>query len=167
MNRLIMAIAIAAALICAASCKSKTGSIAPSTVTATVKPDVLGDKPAMMPKAVIYRMNGDYSRNVPVSVSPEGQLLSFPAPSDITEAAMPVDLGNGWWLDRRGISSNSLFTRYTYADYAAMKSVPSPGEIMKAIIPGARPTDLRTLPMTPSEAAADIQAVKRWIEENK
>ena len=69
-----------------------------------------------LPKAQIYKMSGDWSQYVPVTFNAEGtELVSFPAPSDITNNSIPVSVGDGWWLDRRGVSQNTVFTRWTYA----------------------------------------------------
>lgn len=116
--------------------------------------------PAVMPKAVAYRMSGPYSLNVPVNVNAAGNIVSYPAPTDLGPDSTPIDLGGGWWLDRRGVSANSVFTRYTYAEYRALKTAPSLSELKEAVIPGAKVSETVTLPMTLSEAEADLPAVK-------
>lgn len=117
-----------------------------------------------LPKATVYRMEGDASpENVPVTISPAtGNIVSFPGPRDIV-GQEPIALGNGWYLDRRGIGENSRFTRWTYAEYQKLTAVPSTAEIKAAIIPGARPTDIRHLQMTPWEAEADTAAIKKYL----
>ena len=117
-----------------------------------------------MPRAVAYRMSGDYADNVPVTLAPDGSLESYPAPSDINAASRPVPLAGGWWLDRRGVSPRSVFTRYTYAGYAALKEAPSPSQLLEAVIPGARVTSVVTLPMTTAEAVADTAAVNASLQ---
>ena len=43
-----------------------------------------------MPKAHIYKTNGNYNDNVPVTMNADGsQLISYPAPSDISSASAP------------------------------------------------------------------------------
>lgn len=116
--------------------------------------------PAVMPKAVAYRMSGPYSLNVPVNVNAAGDIVSYPAPTDLGPDSTPIDLGGGWWLDRRGVSANSVFTRYTYDEYRALKTAPTLSELKAAVIPGARVSETVTLPMTLSEAEADLPAVK-------
>ena len=118
----------------------------------------------IMPRAVIYRMTGDATAaNVPVQVSPTGAITSFPAPADIINQE-PIALTDGYLLDRRGINDDTRFTRWTYADYSALKSAPTTAEIKAAIIPGAKPTDIHVLDMTPWQAAADTAAINRLIE---
>lgn len=119
-----------------------------------------GSAPALIPKAVAYRMSGPYAANVPVTVNSAGEIVSYPAPSDLGPDSEPLDLGGGWWLDRRGVSDNSVFTRYTYAEYRALKTAPTIAELREAIIPGARVSDTLRLPMTTSEAVADPEAAK-------
>lgn len=119
--------------------------------------------PAVMPKAVAYRMSGPYADNVPITVNAAGEVVSFPAPTDLGPNSTPVDLGDGWWLDRRGVSANSVFTRYTYEEYRALKTPPSVAELKASIIPGAHVSEAVALPMTLSEAEADIPAVKKAL----
>lgn len=117
----------------------------------------------MMPKALIYRTNGQFADNVPVTLTADRHgLLSYPAPSDL-RGCRPVYISDGYYLDRRGIGPNTAFTRYTYAEYEALHSAPSARELMDAIIPGAEITEIVQLPMTAAEAAADTAAVKSLI----
>ena len=86
-----------------------------------------GAAPAFLPRAVIYRTNGDYDDRVPVTLdATRTSIVSYPAPTDITSASVPLVLADGWLLDRRGgISVNSAFLDWTYAQYAAMSHTPS------------------------------------------
>lgn len=115
---------------------------------------------SFMPKAVAYRMSGPYADNVPVEINSAGDIVSYPAPSDLSEASMPIDLGDGWWLDRRGVSENSVFTRFTYAEYRALKQAPSLAELKEAILPDACVTQIYRLPMTTQQAVADLATAK-------
>lgn len=150
------------------SAKNNAEAVAPMKEAAPVEivpgPAVPGhmrqSPPAVMPKAVAYRMSGSYSSNVPVNVNAAGDIVSYPAPTDLGPDSTPIDLGGGWWLDRRGVSANSVFTRYTYAEYRALKTAPTLSELKAAVIPGARVSETVTLPMTLSEAEADLSAVK-------
>lgn len=74
---------------------------------------------------IVYKMRGDYADLVPVTLDSDGQIVSYPDPVDITERSRPVALGDGWYLDRRGVSERSAFTDYTYAQYHALEHVPS------------------------------------------
>ncbi len=103
-------------------------------------------------KATVFKMNGDYANNVAVTVGPNGNLTYFPAPSDLTAESAPVEIGEGWWLNRQGISANSVFTKYTFDEYRNLKSTPSPAEIKAMIIPGSEVTDFRQLVLPASEA---------------
>lgn len=115
------------------------------------------------PKAVAYRMSGDYADNVPVTLTPDGAIISYPAPGDLTDRSAPLPLADGWWLDRRGISANSVFTRYTYSEYRALPAAPTPAELKASVIPGARVTVTLQLPMTVAEATADTAAANAAI----
>lgn len=110
-----------------------------------------GEAVGRLPMAIIYKTNGDYSDNVPVTLNASRTaLLSFPAPSDLTNAS-PLPLEGGFLLDRRGISANTAFTKWSYAEYAALPSTPSQQEIMDNIIPTARVTEIVRMPFEASE----------------
>lgn len=118
---------------------------------------------AVMPKARIYRTNGDYRDKVPVSLdASRSTVVSYPAPTDLS--ALPVQLADGYLLDLRGIGPNTAFTNYTYAEYSALEEAPSASQIKEALIPGARITEIVELTMTASEAAADTAACNRLID---
>lgn len=119
-----------------------------------------------LPPAVIYKTNGDYRDNVPVTLNAAGTaLVSFPSPSDLTEFSTPLPLTDGYLLDRRGVSENSRFTRYTYDQYRALAAPPSPATLIDSVIPGARITELRRLDITLQQALGDTAAVNDIIRQ--
>lgn len=120
---------------------------------------------ALQPRAVIYRTDGDYDDRVPVTLdASRTSIVSYPAPTDVTAASAPLVMADGWLLDRRGgICMNSAFLDWTYAQYAAMPHAPSIAEMMSHIIPEARVTAVRTLPLTATEALADTARVNTMI----
>src|SRR5580693_4313855 len=67
------------------------------------------------PSAVIYKTKGDYSKNVPVTLSDDkSKIVSYPAVQDIYykgALAYPTPLAKGYWLDNRGINVNSAFLK--------------------------------------------------------
>lgn len=129
---------------------------------------IVGTPSKFLPRAVIYKTSGDYADNVPVQLGPDGSIESYPAPSDVAPGrSTPVALADGFMLDRRGISPAAAFTRYTYAEYAALPQAPSSAQLRAAIIPGARVTEMFTLPMTPAEAQADTAAVNAMIRHDR
>lgn len=120
-----------------------------------VEPTLIGSHSVgMVLKASVFRMNGDYANNVAVTLGPNGELTYFPAPTDIRKSSAPVALGEGWWLNRQGLSAGSVFTRWTFEEYARLKTCPSIEEIKSAIIPGAMVTEFQQLPIPASEANA-------------
>ncbi len=118
---------------------------------------------SLLPKATAFRMSGDYANNVAITLDSQGNLTYFPAPSDISPASAPVALAEGWWLNRQGIGINSVFTKYTFDEYAALPTVPTVAELKAAIIPGARVTEVVQLPFTIGEAADNIPAINEFI----
>lgn len=140
MNTIITSAALiaAAAMLCQ-GCGSSRSTAQPAIAGADmIQADIpVAGSQAVMPKARIYRTNGDYRDKVPVNLdAARSTVVSYPAPTDLT--ALPVQLADGYLLDLRGIGPNTAFTSYTYAEYSAMKDAPTPSQIMDAIMPGAR-----------------------------
>lgn len=119
------------------------------------------------PNATAFRMSGDYANNVAVTLAPSGELIYFPAPGDITADSEPVELGEGWWLNNQGIGPNSVFTKYTFAEYAALPSVPSIEQLKQSIIPGAKVTDFMELPYKIGSANQNIEEIKNFIKKGQ
>lgn len=121
---------------------------------------------SMMPKAVIYKTNGDYKDNVVVSVDKSGnRLLSFPGPRDVSSNSSAIALGNGWLLDRQGgINDNSAFLSYTYEEYSKLGNVPSPSELIDRIIPDARVLEIKVLPISLNEAIKNPELAKKYAK---
>lgn len=162
------------ALMCSCSQKSNIITIKSTTATVPASPElsqiqgtVMDSKPRnFVLKATAFRMSGDYADHVAVTVGPDGRLTYFPAPTDLSENSRPVEIGDGWWLNRQGLGASSVFTKWTFNEYRALKSVPSPEEIRQAIIPGAEVTSFITLPVTASEAATMNPAdLLKYIDE--
>lgn len=166
MQKKIFAIAFASLMLCAcASQKEEEKVVETITVSGKVTPgrtlrQIGGNIPTQdLPRAVVYKMSGNATiANVPVQVNSQGEIVSFPAPSDLN-GCEPIELENGWLLDRRGVSENTVFTTYTYAEYSKLTTPPTLDELKAAIIPDAKVVDIHRLSMTPAEAAADTAAV--------
>ena len=120
-------------------------------VQAAVEP--IASRPVMaVLKATAFKMSGDYSNRVAVTLGGNGELLYFPAPTDLGPQSTPVEIGDGWWLNRQGLGANSVFTKWTFDEYRALKATPSPSEIKAAIIPGARVTEFVRMSIPASKA---------------
>jgi len=155
-SALIMATALAVATACSTTGKQTSAT----SETGQIQRPGSG----YMPRAEIYKTAGDFADKVPVTIDrTTGELAAYPAPTDITDDSSPLPLADGFLLDRRGIGVNTMFTRYTYAEYRALSEAPTPQEISGAIIPGSGITVLMRLPMSPGEAAADTAAVNAII----
>lgn len=169
MRKAIMACGLTAAiLLCGCSSKKKAVSAYDNMSkqgVETVRPDAVAVEPTgtknmqMIPKATVFRMSGDYADNVAVTLDSNGELAYYPAPSDLKSSSAPLEIADGWYLNRQGLGPNSVFTKYTFAQYRALKQAPTPEEIKAAIIPGAVVTEFSQLPlninqvsgMTPAE----------------
>ena len=116
-----------------------------------------------IPKATAFRMSGDYADNVAVTLDANGNLIYFPDPSDITADSRPIDLGDGWWLNRQGAGQNSVFTKYTFAEYAELPNVPTPEQLKNSIIPGARITQFIQLPFNAGQAQNQLPQIKEYL----
>ena len=155
---------MAAVGLSAAACSSKKEAVQPASIPAAVIQPAKTGVVNAIPKAIVYKMSGNAtSANVPVTDNPQtGDITSFPGPADVV-GQEPIVLEDGGLLDRRGISENSRFTKWTYAEYAAMKTPPTLAELKASIIPDARAIDIRRLDMTPWQAAENLPEVLKAL----
>lgn len=168
--------AAASAFMLTCGCKSVNSNSSgqpASSVPESIAPQTVGGNLASatgnlntVRQAVIYRTSGDYNDNVPVTLSADGKsLLSYPAVSDVSPAvSTPVPLKDGWMLDRRGISLQSVFTTYTYLQYSQLPETPSPETLLRKIIPGAKVTEIKELPIPASEAISNPSLCLKYID---
>ncbi len=137
---------------------------APISAPVTVNPMRGGGRPAsMVAMTHIYKTSGDYADRVPVTLNAAGtEVVSFPSPSDLIDAT-PVRLADGYLLDRRGVGVNTAFTRYTYAEYGKLSQPPTPDELLKSVIPGAKVTEIVEMPFAAGapDAASRCDALIR------
>lgn len=110
----------------------KRGDVAPPMMDAQplegrLTPVPIGGGNARMaaPPLVVYRMREPLENYVPVGLGASGgnTIVSYPAPSDVHEGQRPTPLTEGYWLDNRGVSPYSAFTRFTYGEYVALEGV--------------------------------------------
>ncbi len=123
----------------AVACMGCTSHQKAEKIDKVIKPVAVGST-AFIPKATAFKMSGAYADKVAVTLDYAGNLVYYPAPGDITKASAPSYLGNGWWLNNQGISAGSVFTCWSFDEYAALKEVPSVQDIKAHIIPGAHVT---------------------------
>jgi hypothetical protein len=126
-SNLIFTLLIASILFMLSSCKSSK----PTALT-TSNP-ALANAPV-----IIYKTKADYFLHVPVNMTQDRKSLSsYPAPGDVFYAgdlALPVQLEDGYLLDRRGINELSAFTKWTYYEYSRLPNTPSQAEIMNMLL---------------------------------
>ncbi|MCH5225711.1 MAG: hypothetical protein J1D77_06900 [Muribaculaceae bacterium] len=141
-----------------------TESSGPTETNRVKLPATGGATVNFLPNATAFRMSGDYSNNVAVTLNSNGELLYFPAPTDITADSRPVEIGDGWWLNCQGLGPHSVFTKYTFAEYAELPEAPTPEQLKMAILPGAVVTEFMELPVKLNEALKNPQAVKNYLK---
>ena len=126
---------------------------------------ILGGKKAM-PFAYIYKTNGDFNDNVIINFDPvSNRIIYYPDPKDVSEDVAPIELDDGWLLERQGgISENTAFLKWTYSEYHNLPIVPLLEEIKEAIIPNAKVTKIVRLNMTASAAQNDTVKVNQMIK---
>ena len=165
MKKIMMAISVLAFMGCGSGRDGVTGAAQTGgdvDAVQTVAP--AGGRPAAyMPRAVIYRTNGDYNNNVTITLNAAGTApVSYPGPGDVGVQSEPVVLDGGWLLDRRGgIGVQTHFLTYTYSQYHALPAPPAVETLMDSIIPAARVTEAYRLPLP--AANVDTAAVNRLI----
>lgn len=134
---------MAAACVALASCSHPRPEASPAP---TASASASAPAPAYIPKARIYKTNGDFAQLVPITLNAaRTEVVSYPAPSDLRDAT-PVALSDGWLLDRRGISYQTAFLTMTYAEYSALKQAPSRGQLLGLVKPDARITQIVEMP---------------------
>ncbi len=159
MKKLLIFGAVALSLAaCAAKKEQPASAVEPELVKAPARP-VIGGPTYELPRAVIYKMNGDFADNVTVQVDARGNVISYPAPQDVKDM-QPVALADGWYLTRRGVNAQTVFTSYTYAEYAALPSAPTLPQLKASILKNAKITEMVTLPVTQSEALEDPSKIQ-------
>ena len=118
----------------------------------------------MVPDATAFRMSGDYANNVAITLTPDGEIMYYPAPSDISADSEPIGLGDGWWLNTQGFGQNTVFTKYTFAEYASLPQAPSLTQLKQSIIPGAKVTEFVKLPIKLNQAVQNPQLAKDCLK---
>lgn len=87
---------------------------------------------------IVYKTKSNYYDKVPIKLSNDKtNIISYPDPSDLEigkELKFPIELKDSFYLDRIGISMNTVFTNYSYDDYINLISIPSLNDFMKNII---------------------------------
>lgn len=127
---------------------------------------ISGRMPDALPKAVVYKTNGDYNNNVFINIAGDGHILTFPAPTDVDSASCPIVLKDGWLLDRRGgIGSNSVFLNITYSEYHQLPATPSLATLRTLIMPSAKVVEYKNLPINLNEALSDTTAVNTMLSQ--
>lgn len=145
----------------AVSCSNKNIVNYSADTAPTLKTDVTGSSPdAYIPKASAFKMNGNYSDNVAVTIDASGNLIYYPGPGDISAASRPVELGDGWFLNNQGLGPNSVFTSWTFDEYARLGTAPAPQEIKNHIIEGSEVTEFRLLPVSINDARNNLQFIR-------
>ncbi len=162
MNKLV--ILSASSLLILGACASRKAPSSKSELEIVAAPPrpVIGGQNHEIPRAVVYKTNGDYNNNVTVQVDARGNITSYPAPADV-KGMEPIALTDGWLLTRCGVNMSTVFTRYTYAQYAALKAAPTLAELKASIIPDAKITETKTLSLSQTEALANPSAILPYL----
>lgn len=162
MKTKLLSILISTALtLAAAGCASKA-----ENTMATAPADNLTGEAQALPAAIVYKTNGDYYDNVPVTLNADRTALaSWPAPTDINDTSVPLKFAEGWLLDRRGVSSTTAFLDYTYKEYRKLPaSEATPSKLMAHIIPGSEVTVIRRLPIPLWKALEDPVEASKLVD---
>lgn len=87
---------------------------------------------------VIYKTKADYSNNIPITLNDKkDKIVSYPSIKDVIingQPALPDKLVNGFLLDNIGVSPNTVYTSYTFDEYAQLIEIPAIEELKKRII---------------------------------
>ena len=106
------------------ACNGKKTTV--DEVPAEPVPEVVNGSVEQTAPVVVYRTKTDHSDHVPVQLSDDKRSITgYPHPKDVASLPRPTDLGNGYWLDNRGIDRNVGFLSMSYSDYTALSAAPS------------------------------------------
>lgn len=102
------------------------------------QPAIEVEAPAVTgPPTIVYSTRVDVGDAVPIILSADGkEVVSYPHPSDLRTTSgypLPTPIGKGYLLDNRGIGLNTVFLRWSYAEYAALDKAPSLDELLGAV----------------------------------
>lgn len=90
------------------------------------------------PSTIVYKTKADYYDKVPILLSDDKKtILGFPHPKDLIrggQLALPTRLVKGYLLDNRGVSANTAFLKYSYKDYASLKTPPDLNILYQSIL---------------------------------
>ena len=115
-------------------------------------------------KASAVKIAPEYADKVGVTLDASGNLVYFPDPSDVRpQFSQPVEIGDGWWLNRQGIGPRSVFTDWTFEEYSKLKQVPSAEEIKSHIIPGSGVSEFQTLPFPAGSGTQHLTEIKKIL----
>ncbi len=91
-----------------------------------------------IPPLIIYKTKNDYSDKVPVILSEDkSKITSYPAASDLIrngELTLPVELHDGFLLDKRGINQNVAFLDISYGTFTKAMRVYTVQQLYDMII---------------------------------
>lgn len=111
--------------------------------TTTMDTNSSGSAPAQLdfnagPPTIVYKTKNDYTDKVAIILQKDKtSIASYPHPRDIAKRGnevKPTVLANGYLLDNQGINAQVAFTRYTFAQYAALPKAPTLAELQVSII---------------------------------
>lgn len=146
----------AAIILATASCAGSKAQVSDKATAETVQTPAATSTESnniRQPQAVLYKMSDGCANLVPVTLSDDGtRVIRYPATSDIRPDSKPVHVGDGWYLDRIGVTDNTVFTTYTLDQYSSLPATPTADELMRAIKAGSKVTAIKRLNMTPQQA---------------
>lgn len=167
-RNIVLYCALGAIALCGCNKKSVADNTANEEVVMQPKQlPVLDSSPRnYIPAAIVYKTNGNYNNNVAVGMNvARTEITNYPAPTDVNANSAPVQLPDGYLLDRRGIGPSTGFLNITYSEYAALPAPPAPEEMKAMIIPDAEITFMAMLPVTASEARRDPSVADKYISD--
>ena len=120
------------------------------------------------PHLIIYKAKRSYRNSVPVILgSDKRTIVSYPDPHDLEvngKIATPVYLGKGYYLDNRGIDTNTAFLSTSYSNYSKLKTPPSIDE-MQGMIRDRRPIDFMCDCGLRASFANPVAAAKKLVKD--
>lgn len=119
---------------------------------------------------IIYKTKGDYRNLVPITLSADKKhVIARPAPGDLMLGdgfATPIELADGYLLDRRGVGPGTAFIEYTYKHYFAIKGIPTEEDLLRRIVDSDPFTEIYRCDRSQCNPL-DIESMNKYIRSGK
>lgn len=116
---------------------------------------------------MVMKLKAKYLAFVSVQLDKEGNVRSYPAPSDLAVSIKngpPTLILGDWYLDNGEHPCGSVFTDYLRSDWALLSSAPSLAELRSRIKAGAVVEECYDCSMNFPQGKVEMDSLRLWIK---